>query len=106
MERTTAATSEHEHCCGNKTRPNRVPGETRECCKMMRVVLLTAQAEVKSDASKFEFLVNVPLHVSAALQVGPPRTVFVFDHGPPQSISFAESVLQRSLLGHAPPISV
>jgi hypothetical protein len=31
---------------------------------------------------------------------------FVFDDRPARAASFAESVLQRSLLGHAPPFAV
>jgi hypothetical protein len=43
----------------------------------------------------------------AELMLVPPRVVFQpvsLDTGPPRSLSFAESVLQRSVLAHAPPV--
>jgi hypothetical protein len=106
MQRTTAARNEHAHCHGGKTKQDGAPGETRECCKTMRVVPLTTNAEVKFDASKFEVQIFALVQVFAAPQKEPLRTMFVFDHGPPRCISFAESVLQRSLLSHAPPFAV
>ncbi len=109
MERTEAAESEHSHCHGGTTHHHDAPGEkgdTGECCKTLRVVPLTAKAEVKFDASKFEIQVFALVQMLAAQQTESLRTVFVFDHGPPRCISFAESVLQRSLLSHAPPFVV
>jgi hypothetical protein len=42
----------------------------------------------------------------ATIFLAPPRLniePFALDTGPPPSLSFAESILQRSILAHAPP---
>lgn len=95
------------HCHGAAT-TNHVPSKQDnhdgvECCKRLRATLLTP---AKSVASGDEFLfaphkyvvgiVSVP---DAVEQAG----VFEWDTGPPGARSFSETVLQRSVLAHAPP---
>jgi len=72
------------------------------CCKVKAA--LPGKAEVKFDASQFEIQVFAVLQVLAA-EVARPVPAVPFDHGPPRAVSFAESVLQRSLLSHAPPFA-
>jgi hypothetical protein len=36
----------------------------------------------------------------------PARPLLALDTGPPEVLSFSESVLQRSILAHAPPVLV
>ena len=74
-----------------------------ECCKSLRATLLTS---AKSVASLDEFLfapykyfVGVVEMPNAVEQAG----FFEWDTGPPPALSFSESVLQRSILAHAPP---
>jgi hypothetical protein len=105
MQPTANAKSEHAHCHGGKTKQDDAPGETRECCKTLHASL-PAKAEVKFDASKFQLQVLLLVQALAVGIAKPAPAVFIFDHGPPRTLSFAESVLQRSLLSHAPPLAV
>jgi len=74
-----------------------------QCCQAVKASL-SGKAEVKFDASKFQLQLFAIVQVLAAQLVQPERPA-VFDHGPPRAISFAEAVLQRSLLSHAPPLA-
>ena len=74
------------------------------CCKVLRATLATILKSFERDTFQFS---NIDLHVteSALLQI--PRLVLAtpyHDTGPPGKNSFIESVLQRSLLAHAPPL--
>lgn len=103
MAETTGSSA---NCCGGKTNPpHDAPVSLRSCCNV-KVTTAPAKAEVKFDASKFAFQVFAPVHVLAAHQTERGLTLPVFDHGPPRAVSFTESVLQRSLLSHAPPFAV
>ena len=73
------------------------------CCKVLRATMATIPKSVARDTLQFS---NIDLHAteSALLQV--PRLVLAtpyHDTGPPGKNWFIESVLQRSLLAHAPP---
>lgn len=80
-------------------------------CKQMAQCCTTAKAslagkiEVKFDTAKFELFVLSVLALLAP-ERAQPVLVSIYDHGPPRAESFAELVLQRSLLSHAPPYSV
>jgi hypothetical protein len=74
-----------------------------QCCKAVKASL-SGKAEVKFDPSKLQLQVFSVVQLLAA-QVGQPAPLFIFDHGPPRAASFAETVLQRSLLSHAPPLA-
>ena len=77
-----------------------------QCCKVLRAVVPAAtKSSARDDANfpggdlrfeKFAFL---------ALSRNAP-TPLLLDTGPPGALSFAELILQRSLLTHAPPILV
>jgi hypothetical protein len=77
--------------------------EPSPCCKILRATL-----SISKDVSEFD-----PMLVFALLRFD--GLIFVpdefyqnrpleLDTGPPLSRSFAESVLQRSILAHAPPV--
>ncbi len=91
-------------CCVQKQAPEEeVPcQELAHCCKAVKASL-SGKAEVKFDTTKFQIQYFAILKVLAT-QSAQPVQELVFDHGPPRAVSFAESVLQRSLLSHAPPI--
>lgn len=78
--------------------------EMMQCCKAVKASL-PGKAEVKFDPFKFQVQVFAVLQLLAA-QVAQPAPPFLFDRGPPRAASFAETVLQRSLLSHAPPLAV
>lgn len=76
-----------------------------ECCKVLRATLLTPSSNlVGADTLSFaahDYLVAL---ISAADE-SRLTPVIEWDTGPPGADSFAESVLQRSILAHAPPVS-
>ena len=63
----------------------------------------TAKVDVKYGAALFTLIDFVLTAVPSAVA---PQTASELDTGPPRSISFAELILQRSLLSHAPPFAV
>lgn len=104
MQPPAQVTDQAAHCCGGKADPKHTPQDgPRDCCNI-KVTTAPGKAEVKFDTFKFQlqdFVLQVLL--APAMQ---PSPAFPFDHGPPRAVSFAEAVLQHSLLGHAPPITV
>ena len=92
------------HCHGNQPTPSKKSSEEEmPCCKMLRATI-TSDAKVVEVASK-TFLPNqdwvvAELISSTETQLSP----LELDTGPPFAGSFAESVLQRSILAHAPPV--
>ena len=78
------------------------PATNLLCCKDLRAI---APQAVKSIAFGANQLGGVQDYVAAIL-LTPPRLatqVLALDTGPPYLLSFAESILQRSILSHAPP---
>ncbi len=94
------------HCHGNQPLPSKKSGEEEmPCCKMLRATL-TGEAKVVEVASKtflqIQDWIVAELISAAETQLSP----LELDTGPPFAGSFAESVLQRSILAHAPPVSL
>jgi hypothetical protein len=78
------------------------PAANLPCCKELRAVTTHAAKSVAAAATQSVGAQNY----IAEMALVPPRVVFQpvsLDTGPPRSLSFAESVLQRSVLAHAPP---
>lgn len=78
------------------------PAANLPCCKELRAIASHAGKNVATAASQ---LVGVRDYLAAVFLM-PPRLaarVLALDTGPPDSLSFAESILQRSILAHAPP---
>jgi hypothetical protein len=92
------------HCHGNQPTPSKKSSEEEmPCCKMLRATL-NGEARVVEVASK-TFLpirdwIVAELISATETQLSP----LELDTGPPFAGSFAESVLQRSILAHAPPV--
>jgi hypothetical protein len=77
-----------------------------QCCKILRAVVFAKTKDWARDDAKFchrNFLVQT----GGSFIVAPSRAVapLLLDTGPPGSFSFAELILQRSLLAHAPPFA-
>ena len=73
------------------------------CCKDLRAVMAHATKSVAAVASQ---LVGGQDYVAAIFAV-PLRASLLpasLDTGPPHLLSFAEAILQRSILAHAPPV--
>jgi hypothetical protein len=80
------------------------PATNIPCCKDLRAVVSHAVKNLGAVASQW---VGVRAYVAAVFTL--PRVaaqLAASDTGPPNSISFAESILQRSILAHAPPVDV
>jgi len=95
----------HEHCGGNQSPAKGKDQRTTECCKTLRATLnAPAKKLAPCDTSLFALqLYSVaPVIFSSDSRLAATRGV-EFDTGPPGSLTFAELILQRSILAHAPP---
>jgi len=74
-----------------------------QCCKVLRAVVLAKAKDWARDDAKF-CEANFPV-LACAFVTYSPRVVapLLLDTGPPGAFSFAELILQSSLLAHAPP---
>jgi len=75
------------------------------CCKILRAVVT---APAKAFARTNTGLVDIDSAFRQFVVLAPPKISFgttTLDTGPPGAYSFAELILQRSILAHAPPIS-
>jgi hypothetical protein len=74
-----------------------------QCCKVLRAVLLAKTKSWTRDDAKFSD-VDLCVEGSAFIALLPnAQAPLLLDTGPPDARSFAELILQRSLLAHAPP---
>jgi hypothetical protein len=74
-----------------------------QCCKILRaVVFAQTKSWARDDAKFFDLELRVEEFVLVALLPNA-RASSSLDTGPPGARSFAELILQRSLLAHAPP---
>jgi hypothetical protein len=79
------------------------PATHLPCCKDLRAV---ASPVAKSVAAVAKQSVGSQDYAAEVFLPPPPRVaieMFALDTGPPGAITFAESVLQQSILAHAPP---
>ena len=93
------------HCHGNQPSPAKKSGEEEvPCCKILRATL-AGQGKIVHVASKDFLPIQswIVAEIIFADQAQLHRATQELDTGPPFAGSFAESVLQRSILAHAPP---
>ena len=74
-----------------------------ECCKVLRATLVASSSLVAGDTLSFAPYIYFLRFIPAAGQSQLCRFC-EWDTGPPGAASFAESVLQQSILAHAPPV--
>lgn len=75
-----------------------------QCCKTLRAIVAAETKSWARDQAKFS---DVDLAVKEFALIALFRSAQVsssLDTGPPGACSFAELILQRSLLAHAPPL--
>jgi hypothetical protein len=93
------------HCHDSQPLPSKKSGdEEMPCCKVLRATL-ASQGKILQVASK-DFLAIQSSIVAQIIFADEPQSHYAaneLDTGPPFAGSFAESVLQRSILSHAPP---
>ena len=75
-----------------------------QCCKILRAVVLAKTKDWARDDAKFSDE-NFPVQVWAFVACSSRAVALplLLDTGPPGAFSFAELILQQSLLAHAPP---
>jgi len=106
LPKTPPAAAEHARCPGHQTPEQDQPSggcDGNSCCKSLSAPLATAKAAAHYNAFSF---VTKDFPASCTFSLGEQHlpTIAEVDTGPPRSTSFAESVLQRSILAHAPPL--
>lgn len=90
------------HCHGNSPAPAQGGDEQTTCCKVLKAV---AVAKVNIGANLLDFALTEYLTGKAAIEIWKAHIhTLGLDTGPPEAVSFSESVLQRSILAHAPPL--
>lgn len=92
------------HCHPDQSAPAQHPNQSEmPCCRTLRATVAT---QVTISGATARFFLPLPLWAVVdlpSLKVRARLAAIEFDTGPPDSYSFPESVLQRSLLAHAPP---
>jgi hypothetical protein len=92
------------HGCPFHSKPKEKPSTGAQCCKILRAVApVVTKSWVRDDAdfSGVDFCTEE--RPSRAEHLETVLAVSSLDTGPPGLRSFAELILQRSLLAHAPP---
>lgn len=93
------------HCHGNQPTPSKKSSEEMPCCKTLRATI-TSEAKVVEVESKNFVPIQDWIVAELISAVNTQLSPLELDTGPPFAGSFAESVLQRSILAHAPPVSL
>ena len=102
MRPTRKAEVEHSCCHGGSHKPaNKAPEVPQQCCKDIKASLASVDAKLHLPAEEYVFFIALIFPRELLQSVA----MVSFEHGPPppRAVSFAELVLQRSLLSHAPP---
>jgi hypothetical protein len=103
-EASKARTSCHQPCCDGQTPAKSESVSASECCKTLRTTLSGAAKDFAGyDTSLFALQLYFTAPVISAHDSGL-IPVLELDTGPPFVSTFAESVLHRSILVHAPPV--
>ena len=97
----------HASCHANTPAPSKLPatGEQMPCCKLLRATVVKDSASVVQSGSTSSLQPHFVGFIVFPEQIHWSQS-FELDTGPPFSVSFAESVLQRSILAHAPPFAL
>jgi hypothetical protein len=93
------------HCHGNEPSPSKKSSdEEMPCCKVLHATL-TGEAKIVQVASKDFLPIQgwIVAEILFADEAELHRSTQELDTGPPFAETFTESVLQRSILAHAPP---
>ncbi len=102
----TISPSAHEHCPGHQAPAKHDDKGEMECCKTL-TALSSAISKNFVGYEKSDFLpVDFPIRPLCGLATVHATVRCEWDTGPPGIASFAELVLQRSILAHAPPVSL
>jgi hypothetical protein len=102
----SAESESHEHCAGSSEKPGDKEQsndcDTRNCCKSLSAPASFAKKLAGYDKAFYTLKDYVVTEFVFATEQHD-ASISELDTGPPRAHCFAESVLQRSLLAHAPP---
>jgi hypothetical protein len=93
----------HQPCCGNQPPAKNTTESATECCKTLRATL-TGVAKDFAGYDTSLFALQFYFGPVTCTNDSRPVPILELDTGPPFVHTFAESVLQRSILAHAPPL--
>ena len=96
----------HQPCCGNQPPAKNTTESATECCKTLRATLTGAATDFAGYDSSLFALQLYFIGPIISTNASAPIPILELDTGPPFVHTFAESVLQRSILAHAPPLIV
>ena len=103
LERSTESTAEISGCPMHSAPAKKKPAANIPCCKDIRATVaksVVANPIVRGMSGCPDYALEVfrsPARIAIEIKG--------LDTGPPNCFSFAESVLQESMLSHAPPVS-
>lgn len=91
-------------CHGGPPAPAKSGDEGPPCCKILKAVTVS---KVNAGANQLDFALKEYPTGNLVVEIWKAHTrTLGLDTGPPKALSFSESVLQRSILAHAPPFSL
>ena len=108
METKSESAKPTMHCHGSQPLPSKKSNEEEmPCCKVLRATV-ASNATVLQPANENLFKIQkwINAEITFPVEAGICNALEEFDTGPPFAETFAESVLQRSILAHAPPVSL
>jgi hypothetical protein len=89
------------HCHDEAPTPEKSGDEVAPCCKILKAVVV---AKINTSADQLDFVLKEYPTDGLIFAIWQAHThTLELDTGPPEAVSFSESVLQRSILAHAPP---
>jgi hypothetical protein len=99
-----AVARRHADCCGQQSPAKEKHKTETECCSALHATL-NVPAKKLAGCDRSLFALRLYFVIPPILANEPKVTLLggEFDTGPPFAETFAESILQRSLLAHAPP---
>ena len=103
---TQASIPKCHHCADSTPAKEKQTGADAVCCKILRATLNAQAKKIAGVCSTIFVLQTYFLNAVFGSEAANPLVFpMELDTGPPFRVSFAESVLQRSILSHAPPFS-
>jgi hypothetical protein len=92
------------HCHGGRPAPAQSGDDQTPCCKVLKAVTV-AKGDIGANLVDLALKEYSTGELVVEIWRAHMHTLGV-DTGPPKAVSFSESVLQRSILAHAPPVSL
>lgn len=89
--------------CPFHSKPKEKQSTGAQCCKILRATVPVVTKNWNPDHANFSGVEFCPEEHTGAEHLRTALAPWFLDTGPPDARSFAELILQRSLLAHAPP---